>query len=94
MKKQRYQKTTKGEKNKKKDKNLLFLSSLVIVFLIAIIGISYAFYSLTLKGEKEVSITVGTLAIEFKDNNTIQLDNAYPMTDSRGMVTEPYEFSV
>ncbi len=91
-----YQKlrNNKEKELEKKKRSLFFLGSFSILFLVLIVGISYALYALTLRGEKEASITAGTLAIEFKDGNTISFENAYPMSDSKGMNTTPYEFSI
>ena len=96
MRGQRYQKLRDNKEKaiKRSRRNLFFLGFLTIVFLVIIVGISYAIFTTTLRGERNVSMKAGTLAVEFKDKNVITLENAYPMTDSRGMTTNPYEFTI
>ena len=80
-------------KNKRRN-NSLFLCAIILLTLLIVIGGSYAFLSLTLFSEKKVEVTTGVLATSFKDGNAITLENAYPMSDSRGMMTSPYEFEI
>ncbi len=68
--------------------------SFLLLFLI-VAGLSYAFLSLTLFGEKKLNVIAGTLAVDFKEgNNGITLENIIPTADEEGMKMEPYEFSI
>lgn len=68
---------------------------LLIVFLIAITcGLTYGFFSITYKGDEKVKVVAGIFQVEFKESNTINLENATPMTDNEGMQTDEYEFSI
>ncbi len=80
-------------KNKRRN-NSFFLCAIILFTFFMVVGGSYAFLSLTLFSEKTVEVTTGVLATSFKDGNAVTLENAYPMTDSRGMMTSPYEFEV
>jgi len=66
----------------------------IVVALLLVIGASYAFFALTLRGEKELTVTTGTLSLQYKDQNAIQLEKTYPLSDQEGMELIPYEFSV
>jgi len=83
-------------KNNKKVKNdnKKLIAGIIIVALVLILGTSYAFFVFTLKAEKELSVVTGTFKIDYKDQNRIELENAYPMKDEKGMSLTPYEFSV
>jgi len=83
-------------KNKKEAKkyNQKLIVAIITVTLVLILGTSYAFFTLTLKAEKELSVTTGIFKIDYKDQNIILLENAYPMNDTKGMSLSPYEFSI
>lgn len=78
----------------KRRKQVLFLTGVAVVVTLMLMGISYAFLKVTLFGKEKIYITAGILAIDFKEENGINLENAYPISDSQGMQTSPYEFSV
>ena len=68
---------------------------LLAVFLLSIVGgVSYALFTNTLFGKENVEVTAGTLKIDFKDGNVINLNNASPISDTAGLKTTPYTFVV
>ncbi len=78
--------------NKKK---LIALIIILISFsILSLIGVSYALFTKTVKGEKSVTITSGTLKIDFKEGSTIQLEDARPTEDAEGLEMEPYTFTI
>jgi len=83
-------------KNKKEAKkyNQKLIVAIITVTLVLILGTSYAFFAFTLKAEKELSVVTGTFKIDYKDQNKIELENAYPMKDAKGMSLTPYEFTI
>ena len=78
--------------NKKKRIVILCL----IVSLVMIIGISYAWLRTVLEGEKNVKIVVGDLNLVLDESSTegIQLTNVIPTYDDEGKTYEPYKFSL
>ena len=79
---------TKKEKNK-----ILFVIALIITSLVVLIGSSYALLTKSFKGKKLI-MQVGTLRVDFSDENAINLTNAAPMTDENGLKTTPYTFTI
>ena len=76
-------------KNQNRIIGLLFMIGCVMI----ILGTTYAFIHVQLKGEKKQIITAGTLSLELlEDENNIQLENALPMYDEVGMLQNPFTF--
>jgi len=67
--------------------------SVIAVFLV-VIGISYAYWSLTLSQTDKNNLATSCFNIEFTDANDINLQNAYPITDSEGEALTPYTFTI
>jgi len=80
----------------KKKKYILGISILLIS--LVTIGISYAYWMLTLKQEDKNIITSDCFKITFVGENDINLANAYPMQDSElysfYQSTTPYHFTI
>lgn len=66
----------------------------IVIVLIFVLGISYAFLTLTLKGDKELTMTSGSLSLQYEDENAITLEKTYPIRDDVGMELIPYEFRI
>lgn len=65
------------------------------VALVLLIGGTYAWLTLTLTGTKTARIEAGTLSLELVDEaNEINVENALPVTDDEGKVTDPYVFTL
>lgn len=57
----------------------------IALLIIAIVGISYAVFTTTLKGSKENVITTGTISMSYVEStNGISLSNAMPINDTEG----------
>ena len=77
-----------------KEKNkIILVIILILISLIALVGSSYALLTKSFKSKK-LSMEVGTLKIDFAEGNAINMSNAVPMTDSTGMKTTPYTFTI
>ena len=75
--------------NKKK------VAIILVVLLIAIIGVSYAWLRTTIFGQKDVQITVGDIDLVLNEKSDgIQLVNVIPTYDDEGKKSEPYKFSI
>ena len=88
-------------------KNRYKISLLVIAILLAFsmtVGTSYAFWTTTVTQTKQNEVTTGCLEIELNDveldesgnsiSTNINLTNAYPMSDAKGLTTEPYSLTI
>ena len=67
---------------------------IILISIIALIGSSYAILTMTVEGDKKISVTAGILKVDFTDGNYINLDNAAPVTDKQGLKTSPYTFTI
>lgn len=67
---------------------------LIAICLVTLVGSSYALFTKTLTGTKKVSVQTGTLKVDFTEGNRINLSNVAPMSDSDGMNTTPYTFTI
>ena len=77
-----------------KEKNkIILVIILILISLIALVGSSYALLTKSFKSKK-LSMEVGKLKIDFAEGNAINMVNAAPMTDSDGMKTTPYTFTI
>ena len=75
------------EKNKKK-------IVAIALALVLVLGGTYAWLTLTLKGTKKVRIEAGTLSLVLDEGNAIAVAEAVPMTDTDGLKTDAYTFSL
>lgn len=76
--------------------NLKKIPFIIIMVMILLVGGTYAWYTLTLRGTKTVRLHAGTLSIELDEelSEGIHLSNTYPMTDEEGMATKEYHFTI
>lgn len=74
------------DSGKKDIKQVLFSSLAIFILVIAVIGISYAVWSRTFRGEKDNSLTTATVSFSYTEHetNNISLVNALPMSDTNG----------
>ena len=73
----------------------IIISVIVIaVSIISLIGASYALLTMTIEGDKEISLTAGILKVDFTEGDNINLDNQAPISDSEGLKTTPYTFTI
>ena len=77
-----------------KEKNkLILVIKAILISLIVLVGSSYALLTKSFKSKK-LSMEVGTLKIDFAEGNAINMANAAPMTDSDGLKSTPYTFTI
>ena len=79
---------------KVKKKQIIVTALLIAVCLVTLIGSSYALFTKTLSSTKKISVQAGTLKVDFAEGNRINLLNVAPMSDSDGMNTTPYTFTI
>ena len=79
---------------KTRKKYIVLVIVTIVISVIALIGASYALLTMTIQGDKKITLTAGILKVDFEDGNYINLDNVAPMTDSKGLKTTPYTFTI
>ncbi len=79
---------------KVKKKQIIVTALLIAVCLVTLIGSSYALFTKTLSSTKKISVQAGTLKVDFAEGDRINLSNVAPMSDSDGMNTTPYTFTI
>ena len=80
--------------DKTKKKYIVLAIVTIVISIVALIGASYALLTITLEGDKKITLTAGILKVDFSDGNYINLDNIAPMSDSGGLKTTPYTFTI
>ena len=76
-----------------RNKKIILLIILILISILTLIGSSYALLTKTFTSKK-LSVEVGTLKVDFTEGNAINLDNTKPMSDSDGLNTTPYTFTI
>ena len=87
----------KGGVTNEKNKTIYILIGIVIILLVVAVGITYAWLTTTLRGEKEYVLKAGTLNLILDENSSevINIAEAYPMSDEEGKAQEVvYRFTV
>ncbi len=82
------------EEEQVKKKKIILISSITIVALILVVGISYALWQQTRVQEGTNYIASGCFGVQFEGNNPINLANSFPITTEDGMKTTPYTFTI
>ena len=82
---------------KKKEK--VVLVGLILLLVITIVGVSYAAFSYSKRGEKVNTLTTGQIVMTYTEtDNIIQIDGALPTTDKTGTVQlkngEYFDFNI
>lgn len=80
--------------HKKNRKELTKIIILAAFLLISVIGISYALFLFSMDSKKETEIVAGTFKVEFEEGKEIHMSNLAPMSDSEGMATNGYHFTI
>ncbi|MCI8347746.1 MAG: DUF5011 domain-containing protein, partial [Bacilli bacterium] len=78
-------------KNKREYKKIAIL---VMFLLISVIGTSYGLFKVLIDNTSEHEVVAGTFKVEFEEGNEIHLTNLAPMSDSEGMSTDGYHFTI
>ena len=77
-----------------KKKYIIISVIVILISVIALIGASYALLTITLEGDKKITLTAGILSVDFSEGDNINLDNMAPMSDTQGLKTTPYTFTI
>ena len=77
-----------------KEKSKYFLIGGLVLLICVFIGITYAYWQLTLQQTNTNVVTTDCFNITFVDSNDINLQKAYPITDSEGSSLTPYTFTI
>ena len=80
--------------DKTRKKYIVLVIVTIIISVIALIGASYALLTITLEGDKEITLTAGILKVDFTEGNRINLENEAPISDSKGLKRTPYTFTI
>lgn len=67
---------------------------LILLLMMICVGISYAYWQLTLQQEEANLVNTGCFEIVFTEQNDIQLEKAYPMKDTEASSLTPYTFTI
>ena len=78
--------------NKKNKKILLLLGVMISVLLV--IGVSYAVWRLYLSQTNTSKLLSTCFQMELTDQDDINLENSYPITDTEGKSLTPYQFTI
>ena len=80
--------------DKTKKKYIVLAIVTVVISIVALLGASYALLTMTIEGDKKITLTAGILKVDFTEGNRINLENAAPMTDAQGQKLTPYTFTI
>ena len=80
--------------DKTKKKYVILVVVTIVISIVALIGASYALLTMTIEGDKKITLTAGILKVDFEDGNYINLDNIAPMSDAQGQKLTPYTFTI
>ncbi len=80
--------------NKTRKKYIVLVIVTIVVSVVALLGASYALLTMTIEGDKAITLTAGILKVDFTDGNYINLDNAAPISDAQGQKLTPYTFTI
>lgn len=85
----------KKEKKSFVEQHSKALLIILLLFIVAI-GVTYAWFTLTITGEKKTMIHAGKLSLALDESTSegISLLNAYPLTDQEGLDTTAYTFKL
>lgn len=79
--------------NNNSTKQVLFSVLGVAILVVAVVGVSFAFFTYTGQGTQENSIQTGTLTFNYKEpENGITIENALPMSDEEGKASADTDF--
>lgn len=90
------QKKKKVTKNQPVKNKIALLAVIIILGIILLIGITYAWLTFTTAGTKNNVLQAGTLSLTLDDkaSNGINLTSTVPMYDEVGLMQDPYKFTL
>ena len=63
----------------------------IAILVVAVIGVSFAFFTYSRTGESNNVINTGTISFVFQDGDTINLSNHFPITTAAGLALQNSE---
>ena len=82
-------------KRMKKSTKIILIVGIVVLVILGVIGVTYAFFSTGGSQETANTFTSGCLSISLTDeSDSINLTNAYPVTDVEGLEGTSYDFTI
>ena len=82
-------------KRMKKSTKIILIVGIVVLVILGVIGVTYAFFSTGGSQETANTFTSGCLSISLTDeSDSINLTNAYPITDVEGLEGTSYDFTI
>ena len=76
----------------KKKINILIISLIIVL---ASLGLSYAYWKITLMGDTGNNVTSGCFNIEMiNQKDEITLGSTFPITDAEGLKLKPFSFTL
>ena len=75
-------------------KKTIYIVAGMILTLACVIGVSYAFWQVSLIQESQNEITSGCFKLRLTEENAISLRDAYPMSEDEGRNLTPYTFTI
>lgn len=83
------------KKSKKKNLSLIGVISIVAISIVVLVSTSYGLWITTYHQNSSNTITTGCFELEYNElSNAINLTNAYPITDEKGLKSTPYTFKI
>ena len=76
----------------KKNKKYIIIGIVIIILLL--IGIAFAYLTTTLQGDKEYLVRAGTLDLVLDEGNELTLEKQIPLEDSEGLKLDGFNFSL
>ena len=70
--------------NENSSKQVLLSVIGIAVLVVAVVGVSFAFFTHSKTGTANNTLTTGSIFFNFTEGNTINLTNQFPMADSEG----------
>ena len=70
--------------NENSSKQVLLSVLGIAVLVVAVVGVSFAFFNYSKTGEKNNTLTTGNIFFNFTEGNAINLTNEFPRTDESG----------
>ena len=72
----------------------VYMVASLFIIPIVMMGITFSNWAITYTQPDTNDIVAGCFSLDFTDDNSISLTNAYPLGDTQGLKTTPYEFSL
>lgn len=88
-------KSTPKKKSIKKEHIIIFSVVAVLLVIIVTFGMTYSLFQLTHESEKTYTVDTTCFNVSFaEETSSINLENAYPMSNDEGLETNPYTFTI